>query len=748
MEAASRKRDFFLMNDAPMRRCGSLRHPSTNHRIGRCRMAAESQDFFRFADIEVDCRRYELRRAGQSIKLERQPMDLLILLLRRRPELVTRTEIIDHRWGRDTFVEADSSINTAVHKVRQALKDSVSPGPVIERVPGKGYRFTANIEVQHLNGGSRVSRIWPLRRAAMWVGIAVLVAALAGAWTTSSRYAAPAVMDAIPLTRLTGTELDPTFSPDGGQFAFAWDSARQDNFDIYVAAVGSVVPERLTSDPAADLAPQWSPDGHNIAYVRALNFSGVHQLRVMSSRGASDRAVSDFPVARQISWSLDGRFLAVSRASSPGEPPDQNGIYVIPVAGGTPRRLTHADGSGSHASPAFSPDGRRLAYASCREAVFRFDCHVQVVTVDAALQRIGSPVQVTSVAYRRISGISWTEDGAFILFGAGYGDAGLWRVRADGKTSPQRINEAGTAEYPAASRGGHRVAFTRATNDTDIYLFEPGVPVEPVAQYSMNDTSPDVASDGRIAFCSDRSGAGEIWVAAADGSTARQVTWNRRGCSPAWSPNGRSIAFDSVDDRGYYQIWTVSADGSFPRQLTAGPGDHNVPSWSHDGLWIYYSRDDGRGRNIWRTQFTAERSEQITHEGSGWFARESADGSGVYYPASTSPSPLLLQPLGGGPPRQVIPCLVGGSVVSVRPQGIYYLPCPAGTDLVPNQPVHVFDPASGKDREFGVLEAYHRPRDSYMQNFRAMAVSADGRFVLYTRRLAATGDLMLFENFR
>ena len=103
---------------------------------------------FRFRDFELDVAAYELRRQGRPVKLERQPMDLLILLVERRRQLVSRGEIIDRLWGKDVFVDVDTGVNTAISKIRQALRDSTDAPAFVETVPGRGYRFIAAVEVE------------------------------------------------------------------------------------------------------------------------------------------------------------------------------------------------------------------------------------------------------------------------------------------------------------------------------------------------------------------------------------------------------------------------------------------------------------------------------------------------------------------------------------------------------------------------------------------------------------------------
>src|SRR5258708_33053637 len=112
---------------------------------------------FRFGGFDLDVASYEPRRLGRPVKLERQPMDLLILLVERRRQLVSRAEIIDRLWGKDVFVDVETGVNTAISKIRQVLRDSTEAPTFVETVPGKGYRFVAAVEAgapQETGGGA------------------------------------------------------------------------------------------------------------------------------------------------------------------------------------------------------------------------------------------------------------------------------------------------------------------------------------------------------------------------------------------------------------------------------------------------------------------------------------------------------------------------------------------------------------------------------------------------------------------
>lgn len=108
---------------------------------------SDSRDRLRFGDFELDIAAYELRRHGRPIRLERQPMDVLIMLVERRGLLVSRSDIVERLWGKDVFVDVDTGVHTAIRKIRQTLRDSREAPVFVETISGKGYRFIAPVEV-------------------------------------------------------------------------------------------------------------------------------------------------------------------------------------------------------------------------------------------------------------------------------------------------------------------------------------------------------------------------------------------------------------------------------------------------------------------------------------------------------------------------------------------------------------------------------------------------------------------------
>ena len=113
---------------------------------------AGTKESIRFAeDFEVDVRAFELRNAGRVLKLERLPLQVLLILIEQKGQLVTREEIAERVWGKNVFLDTDNSINVAVRKIRQVLKDDPQQPRFVETLPGRGYRFIAPVSEEEQN---------------------------------------------------------------------------------------------------------------------------------------------------------------------------------------------------------------------------------------------------------------------------------------------------------------------------------------------------------------------------------------------------------------------------------------------------------------------------------------------------------------------------------------------------------------------------------------------------------------------
>ncbi len=549
----------------------------------------------------------------------------------------------------------------------------------------------------------------------------------------------------VPLTSFPGFERDPALSPDGNQVAFAWSGEKNDNWDVYLKFVGSSEMRRLTTDPLQDVSPRWSPDGRYIAFKRCQLETGIAptsaphrdvgcQLRLISIMGGTDSKVSDVRFARgQLDWSPDGRFI-VSGISQRLARQQPAGLHLLPVGGGTPRRLTTPKVVTDQA-PAFSRDGRRLAYASCSASIVS-GCDVYVLDLDTAFTPVGQARRLTSQG-AAISGLTWSRNGQSIIYDAQAvpGLTYLWSVDVAEHDQPVRIELAGVrASEPATTSAMDRLVFSRSLINLDVYEMAWGHPPQPVAASSFDEILARFSPDGRqIVFCSSRSGESfELWIASADGSGARQLTrgMGRGQCAGIWSPHGQQIAFDVLGEDGRFHIWLIDPDGGPPRQVTTDPGSQRGPSWSHDGQWIYYWLQQSDHSDVWRTRLSDGVKEQLTHDGKTQFGVEVFDGSHFLY--QTASGALMEAPLEGGSARQLVTCALLAAFAAGS-RGIYYAGCEPRSD----PPVYLLNPATGKQRLLGQLE---KPTQSIPVV--TLGVSPDGTRVLYTRDVSNGADLM------
>ena len=675
-------------------------------------------------------------------------------------------------------IDRSRSLGTTAKTWRRLEK---AIGRCLEKEPDRRFNGMADVKVE-LHAVARAVAETKLRRSRRRAAVAAVALVAIGVvvWPRLRSHPGPvplpAAMKVVQLTSLNGLEVAPTFSPDGTQVAFSWNGEREDNYDIYVKTVGSSDARRLTTDPAADTLPIWSPDGKQIAFLRDHPGGGTIVHAVLPT-GGGERKLTDFRigggVSARIAWSPDERWIVgrpdlIEDVAKSGS----RALYLVPLGSGTPRRLTEAKAPDIDLAPAFSPDGRRFAYAACVNLTSRI-CGVNVIDLRADYTPAGPPRRLAN-AGRLVTAVAWSRDGTSLVYETNArGRWELWRVSLGGGAEPERLEMAGDhSRQPAVAPEGDRLAFERAYQVRSVFKLRTKGEPEPVLVSSAWDYNPQFSPDGRrIVFSSRRSGdVEEIWLASADGSGARQLTYGpgTRQTLPAWSPDGRQIAFESTGANGFADIWVIPADGGVPRRVTTDPGEENAPAWSRDGTRIYFLSDrDGDeiwdGHDTWQVPAEGGPSTRVTPGGSSSLVFESADGKALIYQSrivyesadgKTYPtlgdSPLLAVPVNGGTPRQVVPCVRFQSFAVVN-AGVYYSPCGSRRDRdqsngfiqtwAPDSeiPIHVLEPSTGHVRILASVKAPFDPT--------RLAVSPDGKTILVHRNTSIS-DLMLIENFR
>jgi DNA-binding winged helix-turn-helix (wHTH) protein len=257
-----------------------------------------SGELVRFGLFELHLNTGELRRNGRRVKLQEQPLRLLIVLLDQPGRAVARDKLKQSLWPTDTFVDFDHSLNAAIAKLRLALGDSAENPRFIETLARRGYRFIAPVEfVSSSNGNIIQGDITPNqgditpngahRESAADDGVATttvavpakkrigfvvvisaaaaLVLLLLAVWSRTGRQ--PANTELVKLTDGVGLTADPAISADGKLLAYASDRGSSGNLNVWVQQLGpggSAV--QLTHDDVDASEPTFSPDGTSIAF--------------------------------------------------------------------------------------------------------------------------------------------------------------------------------------------------------------------------------------------------------------------------------------------------------------------------------------------------------------------------------------------------------------------------------------------------------------------------------------------------
>ncbi len=585
-------------------------------------------------------------------------------------------------------------------------------------------------------------RVWAVTLlAAFALGVGTL-------WLMRSPAKTPeAALDPIPLTTYPGFQGSPSFSPDGNQVAFVWNGEKQDNFDVYAKMIGTNGPPlRLTTDPGLDHHPAWSPDGRFVAFLRALP-SGKDALLVIPAIGGLERKIAEISRGGRPTWSPDGNWLAISEKDSDSE---RFALYLISADSGEKRRLTYPPKQFfGDSDPAFSADGRSLAFGRSIDAHSAELSDLYLLAFSDGWKPVGEPTQVT-FGNKAVQYPAWTADGREIIYSVGsFVPKGLWRISAGARGEPQRLPSVGDdAAEPAISRSKHRLVYVhRFSHDSIWRMAAPSLegkslrpPNQPTLLISStrDDSAPQVSPDGKkIAFESARSGSTEVWVCDMDGSNAVQMTsfGGPEVTTPRWSPDSGRIAFDS-NAEGEYDIYVVGADGRKPKRMTTDPANDGNPSWSRDGQWIYFDSARTGEQQVWKMPANGGEAVQLTKDG-GYAPLESPDGKFLYYTKALFSTSLWKVPIEGGEASKVLEGLSNYQNFAIVKGGVYFAPT---------------DDAIGVSSSIQFLR-FGTNNISNVATFEksfvyGLTVSPDGAWILYSPDQQFRSELMLVENFR
>lgn len=252
-------------------------------------------------------------------------------------------------------------------------------------------------------------------------------------------------------------------------------------------------------------------------------------------------------------------------------------IWATDTDGAFPTRITNVTAAEGDRAPAFSPDGKKIAFASLRAGPE--DYEIYIANADGS-----NPVRLTDNAAEDRA-TAFSPDGKKIVFSSNRdGNWEIYSMNTDGSGQTRLTNNPATDTIPAFSPDGRKIIFeSNRDGNNEIYVMNAdGANPVRLTNHPADDRSPVFSPDGRkIAFASTRDvfSNHEIYVANADGSNPVRLTSNLRiDISPAFSPDGSKIAFASFRD-GNYEVYVMNADGSNQTNITRNPAADFQPDW-------------------------------------------------------------------------------------------------------------------------------------------------------------------------
>ncbi len=443
----------------------------------------------------------------------------------------------------------------------------------------------------------------------------------------------------------------PRFSPDGRWIAFSSD--RNGNLDVYIIPAEGGAARQLTFHSAGDMVQGWTPDSRAVLFASNRNDDFAGKLYTVSTDGGMERSAgADMGVFA--TYSPDGRRLAINRKAQVYwrkyyRGSNQSDITIMDTAAGKFTDVTDFDGMDSW--PMWGTDGQ-IYFVSDRE-------DNGLTNIWRVSEKGGKAERVTSFKTGDVRWPAMSADGRVIVFEH---DFQVWKLDvASRKTAPVKLDiSAETQEslseirdfnsqaddYDLAPSGRrvvfsiHGEIFTAPVEEGDLRQITDG---------PARDQSPEYSPDGRwIAFISDRSGREEIYIASADGAgEAQKITdLDALKFGFSWSPNSKEIAFVASDNklRKYVLDTKQTADLALSRY-----GNISQPAWSPDGKWLAYSKaDHTRTNDVYLVSAGGGDEKRVTFDSySDGNPQFSPDGRKLYFVRSEGG-------FGSGPPQSQI----------------------------------------------------------------------------------------------
>ena len=662
-----------------------------------------------FGPFEVNPAAEELLRGGVRIRLSGQPFQILMMLLARPGEVVTREELRDQIWSEGTFVDFEHGLNAAMNKLRRTLGDAAENPRYIETIPGRGYRFIGVVTPPAANGSSRAAAEGARRGLVArwsWLGwVAVPISAVLGVmvtwWVIGMLRPKAAVTRPVQfvIASPAGAFFSPpisrqsfAISPDGTRLAFT--VADTNGTRVWIRDLSSLELRQVAGTDGA-WTVFWSPDS------RSVFFSVKKVLRQVNVETGATRDVATLP------WMVMDGTWRYGAGNGDGEDllylwSGATAAYEVSAKTGTTRPITVKGFRWAQ----FLPDGRHYLHVDFDASIERYHAVLTDYATGTSAVLLETDSRVEYAPPRKEGGpghLLFVRDGS--LMAQGFDTERLQLVG-----DPQQLAQNIVYFRPSAS-----ACFS--VSDNGVLVYQSGLPVSELQWYdrggkvvSSTKQMPfsgtvRISPDGRRAAAdvwTPASGVRDVWVFAEDGASRRLTFPNppTTHVRPVWSPDGGRIAF-GVSDTSSPRLAAVSTDESAKEaMLVSGDagkqpdGALQIPTdWSRDGRYIAYDTSLGEEeREVWLMDVSAGKIMPLLKNGSSqWGAAFSPDAREIAFVSDESgvaevyeqgfaaePTPHLV-----GEKRQV--SHGGGWLVRWRPDGheLFYVGVDARLYAVP-----------------------------------------------------------------
>ena len=538
---------------------------------------------YRFGNFELHVQSGELRRNGAKLRLQDQPFLVLRKLLESAGAVVAREDLHAALWPADTFVDFDTSLNTAIKRLREVLGDSADTPVFIETVPRRGYRFLAPVQVIQNGGLSPVQ--WAanpsptpfarLRSRLIVACLVVTVVATSLLVLVRLPVAVPRVLDS---TQITFDEMGKgNLHLHDGKIYFNEQASDRVTL-LEVPSVGGT-PVLLASSYPGLLLGGVSADGAKLLVAPANIKDGPFPLKIMDLPSGSLQSVDGIE-CNDVSWAPGGKIIFAR---------DQD-VFLSDLDGSNQHKLLSASGRVVHIR--FSSDGTRLRF-SVDDRKTRQSTIWEAQASGTGLHQILTEM---SDFPDRCCG-EWSPDGRYYFFETRRnGQSRIWALPERHSFWTKRPAPVPLTTVPPnfymgqPSEDGKKLFVTAAEPRAELVRFDSSsrqfVPF--LSGISAGDV--EASRDGRM-LTYVRYPEHTLWRSKADGSEAAQLTGpSLTATLPHWSPDSSRIAFSGSRPSRPWNIFLIPVAGGPADQLTSGTVSDLDPTWSPDGSTIAYGQ--------------------------------------------------------------------------------------------------------------------------------------------------------------